>query len=101
MTASENLLEIRDYSFQFPSYPGLNSRPLFTSMNFTLKRGDFCIILGAPESGKTTLGRCLTNLYPGMTRADVSGSILLRGKPLYSRSACDWIETAGDCSSGP
>ena len=101
MTASENLLEIRDYSFQFPSYPGLNSRPLFTSMNFTLKRGDFCIILGAPESGKTTLGRCLTNLYPGMTRADVSGSILLRGKPLYSRSACDWIETAGTVLQDP
>lgn len=95
MTASENLLEIKDYSFTFPSYPGLENKALFRSLNFQLKRGEFCIILGAPESGKTTLSRCLTAVYPGLTQAEVSGTITLAGEDLSQRSACDWIESIG------
>jgi energy-coupling factor transport system ATP-binding protein len=95
MTASETLLEINDYKFRFPSYPGLDNKALFSSLSFKLKKGEFCIILGAPESGKTTLSRCLTGVYPGLTQAEVSGSITLAGENIRSRSACDWIESIG------
>ncbi len=53
---TEPLLEVRNYHFSFPSYPGLESRPLFAGLNLELHAGDFHIILGAPEAGKTTLG---------------------------------------------
>jgi len=89
------LLSINNYSFRFPSYPGLPSDSLFTSLNFTLDRGEFWIVLGQPECGKTTLGRCLTGVYPGLTRADRSGEILIDGEPVENRSACDWIEKTG------
>ncbi|MBF9016921.1 MULTISPECIES: ATP-binding cassette domain-containing protein [unclassified Oceanispirochaeta] len=95
MAASETLLEINDYNFRFPSYPGLDNKALFSSLNFKLRRGEFCIVLGAPESGKTTLSRCLTGVYPGLTQAEVSGTITLDGENLRSRSACDWIESIG------
>jgi len=89
------LLQIRDYHFQFPSYPGLMGTPLFRGLNWTLNRGEFWIVLGRPESGKTTLGRCLTGVYPGLTQAETSGEILIDGEPVGNRSACDWIEKTG------
>ncbi|MDC7234421.1 MAG: ATP-binding cassette domain-containing protein [Spirochaetales bacterium] len=95
MTSSPLLLEITDYSFRFPGYPGLESGTLFQSMNFCLKRGEFRIMLGGPESGKTTLSRCLTAVYPGLTQAEVSGRISIDGESINSRSACDWIEQTG------
>ena len=89
------LLSIRDYHFQFPSYPGLSNVPLFKGLNFEMNRGEFWIILGRPESGKTTLGRCLTAVYPGLTQAVCSGDIFIDGEPVRARSACDWIEKTG------
>jgi energy-coupling factor transporter ATP-binding protein EcfA2 len=89
------LLNIRDYSFKFPSYSGLQNRALFEGLNFILNRGEFWIVLGPPESGKTTLGRCLTAVYPGLTQAETSGDILIDGESVRTRSACDWIEKTG------
>ena len=95
------LLEIRRYHFQFPSYPGLQAEPLFSGLDFSLDRGEMRIVLGAPESGKTTLGRCLTGVYPGMTRASTEGDILVDGESVTSRSACDWIQTMGTVFQDP
>ncbi len=95
------LLQIENYSFTYPSYPGLPSSPLFQEMNFTLNRGEFWVILGNPECGKSTLSRCLTGLYPGFTRAETEGRILLDGENITDRSACDWIERVGIVLQGP
>lgn len=86
------LLKIEDYHFTFPSYPGLESHTLFNGLDFQLNRGEFRIILGKPESGKTTLGRCLCAVYPGLTKAAVQGRILIDGESISGRSACDWID---------
>ena len=94
-SGSAALLQIEDYHFTYPSYPGLKSRELFSGLNFRLDRGEFCIVLGTPESGKTTLSRCLAALYPGLTGAVSEGRILLDGEAVTSRSACDWIEKVG------
>ena len=93
--SSPPLLQIADYSFTFPSYPGLEGQTLFSGLNFCLDRGEFWIVLGQPESGKTTLGRCLTGLYPGLTQAATKGQILIDGEPVENRSACDWIDRVG------
>ena len=95
------LLKIEDYSFAYPSYPGLPSRPLFKDLNFSLIRGEFWVILGNPESGKSTLCRCLTGLYPGFTRAETEGRILIDGENAVNRSACDWIDRVGTVLQGP
>ena len=95
------LLDIRRYRFHFPGYPGLSQDALFRGLDFTLDRGELRIILGAPESGKTTLGRCLTGVYPGMTRAETEGEILLDGEAVDSRSACDWIHVMGTVFQDP
>ncbi len=89
------LLTIEDYSFTYPSYPGLTAEPLFKGMNFVLNRGDFRVLLGPPESGKTTLTRCLASLYPGFTGAETQGRILIDGERVENRSACDWIDRVG------
>ena len=95
MSQESLLLNIVNYNFCFPSYPGLQSRPLFKNLNFQLRKGEFKIIMGRPESGKTTLIRCLSGVYPGMTQALTEGRILVEGVPLTDQAACDWIDKIG------
>ena len=89
------LLQIENYSFCFPSYPGLQSSTLFNNLNFQLSKGEFKIIMGPPESGKTTLSRCLCSVYPGLIQAETEGRILIEGDSLTTRAACDWIDKIG------
>jgi len=95
------LLEISDYHFCYPSYPGLESEPLFCGLDFSISRGEFWIVLGKPESGKTTLGRCLTGVYPGLCHAHTEGEIRIDGESVGSRSACDWVDRIGTVFQDP
>ena len=65
-------IEVRNLSF---SYNG--KTPLFTSLSFSLKRGEILLIKGPSGSGKTTLVKLLLGLYPVQ-----EGEILYNGVAL-------------------
>jgi iron complex transport system ATP-binding protein len=70
------------------SYPG--SGPVFSGISFSLEEKEILCILGPNGIGKSTLIRCLANLYqPG------SGSICLRGKEMSALKQVDVAKVIG------
>ena len=74
------ILSVKDLSFQYPSYPGLESRSLFKDLSFDLEKGSMNLLLALPGSGKTTLSRILTGLVPAYTGGELSGNIQKAGE---------------------
>ena len=73
-------LSVKNLSFQYPSYPGLESRSLFKGLSFDLEKGSMNLLLALPGSGKTTLSRILTGLVPAYTGGELSGDIQKGGE---------------------
>jgi len=95
------LVEIKQLSFKYPDYPELKFNELFTNINLTLHEGDFRVILGKPESGKTTLSRILTGLIPRYTGGSLTGTVSIRGKNIDSFKPYDLIEQVGCVFQNP
>ena len=74
------LLSVKNISFKYPSYPGLESRSLFKELSFSLEKGSLAVFLALPGSGKTTLSRILTGLVPAYTGGELSGGIENHGE---------------------
>ena len=74
------ILSVKNLSFQYPSYPGLESRTLFNDLSFDLEKGSMTVLLALPGAGKTTLSRILTNLVPAYTGGQFSGTIEKQGQ---------------------
>ena len=72
-------LSVKNLSFQYPSYPGLESQILFTDLSFDIEKGSMAVFLALPGAGKTTLSRILTSLVPAYTGGQLSGEIHLEG----------------------
>lgn len=76
------MLQINNLSQSFPG----QSHPILDNISLTLKKGDFCVIIGSNGSGKSTFLKALL----GENFPD-SGEIFLNGKnitrePLYQRA---------------
>ncbi|MBO7430154.1 MAG: ABC transporter ATP-binding protein [Spirochaetia bacterium] len=74
------ILSVKDLSFQYPSYPGLESKSLFNSLSFDLEKGSMTLLLALPGTGKTTLSRILTGLVPAYTGGQLSGTVEKNGQ---------------------
>ncbi len=66
------MLEFRNLSF---AYPG-SGKTILRNINFTLKHGDFVMMLGANGSGKSTLLKLANG------RLQSGGSVILNGQPV-------------------
>ncbi len=97
----KDLLRIEQLSFKYPDYPELEFPELFTGLNLTVKEGDFRIVLGKPESGKTTLSRIVTGLIPRYTGGTVSGTVFLDGENIEGKPPYELTEKAGCVFQNP
>ncbi len=52
----DNLIEMRNLTWGYPESPIL----LFNHYNFSLRKGEFCVIMGKSGTGKSTLARIIT-----------------------------------------
>ncbi len=95
------MLEIEDLSFTFPGYPGLDFPELFRELTLTVSKGEIRVILGKPESGKTTLARIITALIPRYSGGNLSGRIKLDGVELKDSHPYDLIPKVGTVFQNP
>ena len=58
MVKAENL------AFRYASYSKEKNKKVLKNVNLTVEKGEKVLILGEPESGKTTLSLILSSLIP-------------------------------------
>jgi energy-coupling factor transporter ATP-binding protein EcfA2 len=93
--STPDLLQLRHLGFAYPEYPGLPLRPIFGDVGFALPEGQITVLLGRPDSGKTTLCRILMGLVPRFSGGKLSGQLLLAGAPLSERPPYELLEQVG------
>lgn len=87
------MLEVKDLSFSYVDYQGnTEGVPLFSSVSFSLSKGQNVLILASPGSGKTTLSRLLAGVVPKYADGKMGGKIVLDGIDLSSLEPWDLLE---------
>lgn len=95
MSPSVAGLQVRGLSFRFPEYEGLENRELFQGLDLELAPGRVTLVLGLPDTGKTTLSRILTGLVPRFTGGLLQGEVRLGAQALTGLPAYELIERVG------
>jgi len=97
----QEILKIKNLKYQYPSYPGLDFPQLLKGINLTVNPGDFKIILGKPESGKSTLLKIILSLIPRYTNGTLSGQVDYKGMPVAKYKPYELIEKIGAVFQDP
>ncbi len=95
------ILKVEELSFQYPNYPELAFPPLFRGLGIRLSSGEMAVLLGKPESGKTTLARILTALIPRHTGGALTGYIEAAGRVVTGSAPYELLEHIGLVSQNP
>ena len=66
-----------------------------SNVDLRVNQGDFVVVGGPNDAGKSTLIACLGGLIPKHISANVSGSIKLLGRPIETYSPTDLAGTVG------
>lgn len=69
------MLSVSSLSFSYPTYTINEKEKIISSLSFSIEKGESILILGEPESGKTTLSLLLSSLL-----TPEEGSIIVEGK---------------------
>jgi len=88
----KSVLEIEDLSFAYHGYgEGVSNHPVIENVNFSVADGNKVLILGVPDSGKSTLSRILCALIPRYLDGDISGSIRFKGEEILGIDPWDLL----------
>ena len=77
-----NILEVSELNVAFPTHRGLVRAS--QNVNFSVKEGEICVLIGETGSGKSVIGQAVLHLLPQNAR--VSGSIRYAGEEILSIS---------------
>ena len=99
----KEVLTVRDLEFGYPRYAetDLGGEHLFQGLNFTMSKGEFLVLAGAPEEGKTTLARVICGLVPRFTGGRLRGDIRLLGEDIAGRNPQDLMDKVGTVFQDP
>ncbi len=95
------VLHIEELSFSYPVYPGLPHRVLFEGLGLKVDPGELRLILGEPESGKTSLSRIITGLFPRYSGGKLEGRLLFGGMDIELRSPAELMDRMGTIFQDP
>lgn len=87
----ENIIEFKDFSFQYFS----QKRPTLKNINLSIKKGEKILIAGLSGSGKSTLGNCINGLIPFVYKGEIKGQCLIDGKETSKMSVPELSKKVG------
>ena len=65
------------------------TRPVLRDIRLTIGHGEFILLLGPSDAGKSVLARCLSGVIPLFQEGSLDGSVCLAGKKTTSRRLVD------------
>ncbi len=91
----KSALEVRGLSFRYPDYPHLRAAQLFRGLDLELAEGEIGLLLGGPDSGKSTLCRILTGLVPRFSGGALGGQVRVAGRSMLDSSPFERLRDIG------
>jgi energy-coupling factor transporter ATP-binding protein EcfA2 len=91
----KSALEVRGLSFRVPDYPNLPATPLFRELDLELPAGQIALVLGSPDTGKSTLCRILAGLVPRFSGGALEGRIRIAGRAILESRPYERIRDVG------
>jgi energy-coupling factor transport system ATP-binding protein len=96
------MLALRHVGFTYRSYGNTRAyEPVLRDISCDIPQGKRVLILGLPDSGKSTLTRIIGNLIPRFVEGDLSGDISINGVPLHATSPWDLTNTCTLVAQNP
>ena len=74
---------------------------MIENVNLSLRSGEFVLLTGPSGCGKTTLCRCLNGLIPNFYHGELSGELLVDGKPVASQLTSEVSRRVGYVFQNP
>ncbi len=79
------MINLKSVSFSYTNYLNPQIKTLlFDSLDFSLPKGEKALVLGAPDSGKSTLSHLVCALVPRHGEGQLSGSVMINQKTITS-----------------
>ncbi|MFA7538964.1 MAG: ABC transporter ATP-binding protein [Sphaerochaetaceae bacterium] len=80
-------------NFAYQGYSQDEEPPaVFRNLSLTLQEGGKVLILGPPDSGKTTLARIMSGLLPRYIEGELKGEVLLNGRSVPNLAPWELLE---------
>ena len=73
------MIKAENLSFRYDHFGGKKREKVLKNINLTVEKGDKILILGEPESGKTTLSMILSSLIPEFVEGELEGKVYPEG----------------------
>mgnify|MGYP000224059454 FL=1 len=84
-------IDIRDLSYRYRG----QKTPALQSINLQVEEGDFVVVMGPSEAGKSTLCACLNGLVPHFFRGKFRGEVRVLGRNTREHSVAEMAELVG------
>ena len=69
------MIKAENLAFRYDSYGKRENDRVLKNINLTVNKGEKVLILGEPESGKTTLSLILSSLIPEFVEGRMEGKV--------------------------
>ncbi|MCL2300650.1 MAG: energy-coupling factor ABC transporter ATP-binding protein [Firmicutes bacterium] len=90
-------LEAKGFTLTYPGAEG----PVFPPLDFSIEEGEAAALRGASGAGKSSLLLCACGLIPGGIPAQITGELLLFGKPPSDFTRAEMAQTVGMVFQNP
>ena len=88
---SELAVSIKELKFRYRGEKKL----ALDGISLDISKGEFLVIMGASEAGKSTLAACFNGLIPHYTRGAIKGEIIVQGTNTADSSVPELAENVG------
>lgn len=86
-----SMIKIENLSYTYP----LSKTPALSNISFSVKPGEFVAVIGANDSGKSTLAYALTGFVPHFFQGSMSGKVSISGLDIQSTPLKKLVTVAG------
>ena len=80
---------------------GPEAPPVLRDIRLRIVPGEFILLLGRSDAGKSVLGRCLSGVIPGFQEGRLDGEVLLSGQRVVAKRLAEWSSTVSLITDDP